>query len=348
MGLTEIGMKAADYLTAGAISGLMEIGQDDRQIQQQKNLTDIQIRGGQRMSKFNKDLEYELWKKTNLQAQVKEADLAGLNPSILYGKGGQPAQTGAGAAMPSGGTAGDPNAAIRNTMDIAMQRAQIANMEASTNKMNVEAEKTGGVDTQHTEASIANITQGIKNQKAAEALTRLQTEAADIQNQVGKVTIGDAVSIIRNGARKAQSEADSALAQANVDQSTQEIKKKTIAREYTNMLIEAQAMETGIALEKAKINEITTGIQQEWEKINNQQTANSYEHQDRVKSIEEYTSNALKVAGIMAAGQIIGDVARIATRQAPKWQQTGKSLKSEYDGAGNPIKQTRTEQWNKK
>lgn len=135
----------------GAGLGMINQGaQDKRQLEQQKKLQELQIKGGKEMSEFQNEQQYNMWLKTNVGAQKRLMKEAGLNPALMYGQGGGGGATtgGGGGAMPTGASAGDPNAGAANMMQMGMQLAQMKVLESQARKNNVEADKQEGVDTE--------------------------------------------------------------------------------------------------------------------------------------------------------------------------------------------------------
>ena len=63
--------------------------------------------------------------------------------------------------------------------------------------------------------------------------------------------------------------------------------------------------------------EVGERIMQQWRKLNQEKENYTWEHKDRIKAITEFTENALKVAGIQAVGNLVGDIVQIATRKIP-------------------------------
>ena len=94
-----LGTAGAGLLGAGM--GLaLENHEDQRQIAQQQKLQDMQISGNIQMQDYNYQKQMEMWNNTNYPAQVQQLGKAGLNPALLYGKGGGGgATTGSGAGM---------------------------------------------------------------------------------------------------------------------------------------------------------------------------------------------------------------------------------------------------------
>lgn len=336
MNIIDIGTKAADMLTGGVISGILDIGQDDRQLEQQKRLNREALNNSKQFATHQRREQHQLWLDTGIRGQMEEAIKAGINPNAIFSKGGNAGQTGSGAPIMAAGNAGDPNAGTRNAIDLAMQQAQVANLNASTKKMEAEAAKTAGADTDLTNANAS--------------LTQLQADLAEIEKGLQKRTLDQQVNIIWQQAMEAEGRAMEQVNKGIIARETQQAEITKIKQEATNAIIHAAAIKKGIELDQAKINDITTSIMQRWKQLNLTETSNNWEHADRLKAIEEYTEAMLWGAGIQGVTNIANTAAQVITKQAPtpKWSQTGKSLKTEYDGAGNPLKQTRYENWQKK
>lgn len=139
---------------AGAlISGAKALGigagaADRRQLKQQGKLQDLSIKGSKEMTDYNKEAELEMWKNTNWAAQRAEAEKAGLSVGWLMGKGGgQGGTTGSGGMSVGMGQAADGASRENAKTQQMMAAAQIANLNADTEKKQVEAGKLGGVDT---------------------------------------------------------------------------------------------------------------------------------------------------------------------------------------------------------
>lgn len=129
---------------AGLVMSALGIGegrQDRRQIEQQKRLNALTIAGNKEMADYAADKEFEMWNKTNWQAQLEHADKAGLSKAWLMGKGGGGGGTTAGSGMAVGsGQAANAAQTEAVALDKAMTLAQLANMNADTDKKKAEAE----------------------------------------------------------------------------------------------------------------------------------------------------------------------------------------------------------------
>ena len=114
---------------AGGILGIpLEKRNDQRQLEQQAKLNEQQLGIDLKKMEAQKNLDLEIWEKTNYAAQKEQMLKAGLNPALMYGMGG-----GGGTTTGSGGASVNaPNAAIGGgeIMGIMMQKMQLELMQA--------------------------------------------------------------------------------------------------------------------------------------------------------------------------------------------------------------------------
>lgn len=110
-------------------------------------------------------------------------EAAGLNPALMYGSAGQGGSTSmASAGSASGGMASDSKQGMG--LDGAMIASQIRVNEAQAKKLDAEAEKTSGVDTELTKKSIEDITATIDNKGVQKIGMLLQNNYDEMRNEV--------------------------------------------------------------------------------------------------------------------------------------------------------------------
>ena len=81
-----IGLAAgiADQMSKYAFNELA----NKQQLRLNQGFIEQQTKANQSMTKFNKDMQLELWNDTNYKAQREQIEKAGLNVGLMYGMGG--------------------------------------------------------------------------------------------------------------------------------------------------------------------------------------------------------------------------------------------------------------------
>lgn len=254
----------------GAIMGLMLQGHNDRrQLNQQGQLQQMQIRGNKEMMDYAMQKQMEMWKNTNFAAQVAQMKMAGLSPGLIYGmKGGGGITTGTptgsvqGANAPTGG--GEIPTMMGMGMNMQLLQAQKDLLKAQADNLNANTAKTSGVDTEKTKTEILDLTQGIENKQAAKRLMEIQIEIQQIQKKILNATTQEAIDMAVAQLGKAQQEVMQLEIKTFIDRATQNDIVDTIKAELTatvlkNILTKAQTKtEQGKpALQKAEIDVLT-------------------------------------------------------------------------------------------
>lgn len=192
--IEQLGMQAAQG-TLGAGMGLILGGiERKKQLEQQQKLQNMQIAGQMEMGRFNQQQALEMWEKTNFAAQKEQMKKAGLSPGLLYGMSG----AGGAIANPTSGNVSGGQAAPMGPaagMGIAMGNMQLALLDAQ--KKNIEADtKNKEVTTPKIETETKALLQGINNQIAQEALTKMETALKDLEKQFQSSTMKNRESLI--------------------------------------------------------------------------------------------------------------------------------------------------------
>ena len=220
MGWGDIGASAAVNAADSAISMLTGWYNDKRQLKQQQKLQDMQIAGNKQMMDYQQSLAYDMWEKTNYQAQIEQMKKAGLSPSLIYGKGGP----GGTMSMPNAGVNGAaaPNAPVQSMGILSgmMMKAQIENIKANTEKTKVDAEKTAGVDTQAVLASIDKMAQETDNLRWDWELKQVDLAIKNADRYIKQETIEKAIEMFKADTDNKVAQMRSAMVQAGVDEAT--------------------------------------------------------------------------------------------------------------------------------
>ena len=133
----------------GAASALQS-GSNQSYNEEQAQLRQAQINKEQ--AKYSQRLAMEYWNYTNWENQVDHLKKAGLNPALMYAKGGTGGQTGGGQAQGIGLSPSNQEAVKAQQIGMALQLAQLKSQievnESVAKKNTAEAKKTAGVDTE--------------------------------------------------------------------------------------------------------------------------------------------------------------------------------------------------------
>ena len=179
----------------GLMTGLAAGDPAVNQIRQQQRLNELQIAGNEELANYSQNLQKDMWNYTNYENQIKHLKAAGLNPALMYAKGGVGGQTGSANAGQVAGSHASSEAereAIgiqRNAqmLQTAMNITQMQNIKADTKVKEAEAEKIRGVDTEYTKSqtdvNIANIKLIGENTEN----TRLRNLGQETQNSLLKL-----------------------------------------------------------------------------------------------------------------------------------------------------------------
>lgn len=243
MGLLDIALGA---VTGGITSGFNDI----RQYNMQEDLTNLQ-----------KEAQLDIWEKTNYPAQVEQLKKAGLNPALLYGKGGG---GGATTGSISGGNAPQGGGELMKGMEVglqsALQEAQIENLKADAEKKRVEATKIKGVETE-------NIGQDTKNKIAQEALTKTQNKIAELQRQYEEDTMSNRQGVAEQTFQKIAQEVNILRNNTDISGATKETQIQQIKQDLINSEIEGRLKDSNIHLNRAQIQKLAADIIQRGSEI---------------------------------------------------------------------------------
>lgn len=248
---------------AGAIMGMAGSAfANQQQAQQQGRLSAQQLKYQMMLNQSNQKMAMDMWHKTNYQAQVQEMKKAGVSTGLMYGNGG------AGGATTSGGQGGNINGgtasadygAITNGAQagaqIELMQAQRENIEANTNKTNIEASNIE----EPTRVNIAN--------------TQANTKGTEIENEIKGDTREEEKQRIKAEANKATGEARSAMVKGDIDTETRPevvmyIKGQQVSQALEQALTQAR---TGASLQevanmKQAVRKMQAEVSQGWEKL---------------------------------------------------------------------------------
>lgn len=308
--LEAFGLQAAQGILGAGMGMILGEQADKRQIAQQRKLQDMQIQGQMEMMDYGQEKQLQMWEKTNYKAQMEQLRKAGLNPGLLYGMGGGGGATAqAAGGNVSGGNApvggGEPThmAQVGMGLNLQLLEAQKENIQANTNKTNVEAEKIGGVDTGLTRTQIMSLTAGVDEIRARTALAEMEAKLKGWEEQLKGRTIEDSVRAIGWMAEQADQRLAQMRFETNISEETWNDKVKMVKAELMgiwlrNALTRQATTESKsrVAVNEQQIKNMANDIVQrgmEWE--TRQQGANT---QQRAQSYDEFINDMQKSTGI--------------------------------------------------
>lgn len=282
----QLGGQAASSAQAGVFGAIFGKGADRRQYQLQEKMQRLGIYGAKEMADYNYEKELQMWKDTNYSAQMAELEKAGLNPGLLYGMGGGGGTTtgSPNTGIPQGSAGRGPSEILgmgMNYAELQLLKAQKENIEADT------ASKRADVGVKEATvpklgAETASITQGIENQKAQEALTKVQTEISKVQLNFDKDTQQNRETIVNFTASKLNTEISILEKQNLLDGKTLNTKVAILKSELALNIIEswlktAQTanvnQDTRLKVEQTKA--VWEAKQREWEKLSTERDHNA-------------------------------------------------------------------------
>lgn len=305
MGLT-IGLQAAE----GIINQLTA----KQQFERQKKLMNIQQSNQMALNEQGQALQMKTWEQTNYPAQVQMLKQAGLNPGLLYSKGGAGGTTGSqgGGSAASGSASQAQPMNIANILQMQAMKAQIAQAEATTRKTSAEAEVIEKYGGGKSEAEIGAAQAGAGKATAEAENTRVETEIRKIEQANTQREIDARVnSTIALTNKLTQDNAITAETRASIVKRTQE---EAIGAELENELKEAKTK-----LTEAEIRAIHTGIVQKWTELSQKgQTIKIDQFEAEIRA--EYPT----------AGQVIGGIAK-------KAYKTLQNIENLFKGGTRPI-----------
>ena len=249
----------------GAILGIgLQAMNNGRQINQQRELTQIQSAAQKDLTDYNQEKAYQMWQKTNYGAQVEELKKAGLNAGLLYGMGGAGGATAnVTAGSVTGGQAPQGGREIQDLMQIGLQsellKAQIDNIKADTANKEEDTKNKPKIGA-NLEANTKSILQGIFNQKAAEELTKWQASLEQVKTQLANATFEEQTQLVQTQLQQFKQMLRSATVRANVDEKTEDTMIENATAELVKTRVEAALLRSEINVNAQEVKNMREEI----------------------------------------------------------------------------------------
>lgn len=304
-----------EQMGTGVASGILGMGfgqlmastNDARQIHQAQGLADIGVNATNRITDYNFDKQMQMWNATNYGPQVQQLEKAGLNPGLLYAKGGPGGSTAiAPGSGSTGGQAQQNPGEMQTAMGIMNQNALIESQRKlmDAQKSNVDA------DTQNKQAENPNIGKTgqlidaqTSNVKQQTALATVNTELANIQKYIAGQTKDLTIDQIIQQTRLATQTADKYEISLFIDRATQYSIVDRIKAEGIGAVLQNALTQSGTALNEQQIRESANNILQKWKQI---------EQQGRSVNVQE--------------GELIIDQEMMKYNLTPSWKKAINSV----------------------
>lgn len=227
-----------------------------------KNLMALQMRNQMELNKQGQELQLETWEKTNFPAQIKMLKEAGLNPSLMYAKGGSGGVTGS----QGGGSASMGAAPQRQHMNIAdiMSMKQI---ESATEANKAQARKTNA------EAKL--IEEGGGGKQAAETAAQ-QAQAGKAEAETKLIEVNKRIAEIEESNKQSQIDAGlkhtaeliRQLRNENlITEETSQAKIKLAQEEAVGATLDNELTSSKIRLTDQERQNLKTTIVQKWSEL---------------------------------------------------------------------------------
>ena len=235
--------------------------QNEQRHNREKELMGIQLQNQRQLNREQANAQMKMWHNTNYDAQVHKLRQAGLNPALLYAKGGQGGTTGS----IQGGSAAKGSAGYAPFMDMSVLKygKEMELLEAQTRKLNTESDRIAGIETELLRTEIKDLNKGIELKEAQKNYTEMNTKLNEVlRNKANADTMKvliDAKNIILDTKLK--------QVQLGVDKKTADIKVQLAKQSVLINEINMKLSKAGINKTYAEINKINNDIKLNWMKF---------------------------------------------------------------------------------
>lgn len=241
------------------------------QYNQQEKLLGQQQKYNMAATDYNMQKQLELWEKTGFGPQVEQLKKAGLNPALLYSKGGPGGST-AVATQNNQAAASHTQAESANVgqmaqmgMQLELIKAQKENIEADTKLKLADATKTSGVDTQVAQNQLELIAAQTNNEIIKTAINEQIKDQQFIETHIKTMTMNMIVSQAVYQTGQMYETLHSQVMQNKITEQTMNDQIAIVKQQKINLYVQKLVMESGMQVNKAQIEKMAADIAQGWE-----------------------------------------------------------------------------------
>ena len=223
-----------------------------------------QVKNQAGLMEHGANLAYRNWLRTNYSAQREQLEKAGMNVGLMYSQGGQAGQL-------NGGSSGSASAAPTFDVASAISQAralesQVKLNEAQAEKLKVETNKIGGVDTEltQTQVDMNKISNNFNSENFDTALEKSKSELNNINANTEKAVADGKLSKIDGLTRAWENTSNVLNTIASTEKLNADVKQgwQKIAQGWKDLELKTRGLD--IEETKVKINEFQAETQRNY------------------------------------------------------------------------------------
>lgn len=244
----DIGNAVNNAIGTGVIGGALGLATsaitNGMQLNQNQKLLDQQQKFNQDTSLFNEGVQLDMWNKTNYAAQEAQMEKAGLNPALMWSKGGM-----------SGGTT------AANTVATSQPQVQ-ANASTAIEHMIHAANET-----QQTAANVPNTNADTENKMVQKLIGEQDVRIKTVAANVAEATQENAIAIIGQALKEAENNADIAATNNWINQNKAQILVDTAKEQLLGIGLQNILTKSQTALTDQQKTALIAQVQQGWKSL---------------------------------------------------------------------------------
>lgn len=230
------------------------------QLRQQQALTNMQGEANLGLMKESYKQQKQLWDATSAEAQVSHLKNAGLNPALMYAKGGTGGSTGGGGASVGGAQASDTTSRqmasnAQSMTGLAMMKAQseIEVNKSVAERNRAEATKAAGVDTQKGLTEIESM--------------KLQQEYQKISNEIQSATKETVIDTMEQGLKNLTAKYDKIISETAKNEAEIQTINELRELQGKELIARAALQKSGVSVNNEHIKMMENQISEIWGKL---------------------------------------------------------------------------------